>query len=106
MNPKKKSKYWSDQRDFTLESRLHLAGIPQFGPNFIDKVLKGLQKTGDKPASIWSGLTVFGRPILVSASMVTLIILLLHLVFADPINTDIFELTDLSFNVMVADAVH
>lgn len=101
---RKKSEPSCEQLDRELQTRLELAAIPRFGPAFSDNIVLRLQENTSVRQSLWNCLSVFGRPILVSASMITLLMLLLHLLFNAPVNTDPFETTALSFDVMLADA--
>lgn len=103
MPMKKKSVHQPEPLDAELVSRLSLAAIPQLGPDFTHQVLTRLRETAAPPLSIWNSLIRFSRPMLVSATVIALVILLLHLVLIDTTRADIYELTDLSFDVMVAD---
>lgn len=87
-----------------LESRLRQAAVTEFPQGFMEKTLKRLGKPTVSPQGIWNSLIDLGRPVLVSASMLAIVMLLLHLFLSVPVKNDIFELTDLSFDISFADA--
>jgi hypothetical protein len=106
MLTKKKLTTLPEVLDPELKKRLQAAAVPGFGPAFSQRVLEKIQPIQAPAQSIWNSLVAFSRPMLVTASLLALAILLLHLFFIDAKTNDLLELTDFSFDVLVADAAH